>query len=192
MNYKTLLNSTKLIYNNNFVPSKKIIAKTIKKKDFVSIGFHDYEKEEIRLEQFDGQCIKFRSAGLNSKLTLYSKFRKSTIKLNFFLYSPHIFDIIKHTDSNYKKLVEIKEKNHPEYIYLKKNKAMAVGFKPRRNTSFFYFPKAAYPWYREDEEIWSPVPPLPCDARFYKAKEEEAWRYFYFRNKKWRKKIRKK
>lgn len=93
MNYKKFINKIELLENRNSFNSKFFFKKNIKKKDFVLLGYHEFDKEEIQLEQFDGICLKFRSSGLNTKLVLNSQLSRDKVKLNFFFYNPSLFDI---------------------------------------------------------------------------------------------------
>jgi ribosomal protein L19 len=73
--------------------SKTAFHRKVKKGDFVSIIYYDIEKEQIKLQQFTGFCNRFRSKGLNSKITVSSLVNKVTIQQNFFLYSKMVLDI---------------------------------------------------------------------------------------------------
>lgn len=59
--------------------SKLLFAKTVSKGDIVSIIYYDLEKEQVRVQQFTGVCRSFKSAGLNSKISVYNIDRKSVV-----------------------------------------------------------------------------------------------------------------
>jgi ribosomal protein L19 len=89
------LNSSYSIKNNEEKKSKKQLFKeTVSKGDIVSVIYYDIEKEQTRLQQFTGVCKSLKSAGLNTKLSVYNTISKITIQQQFFLYSKIIADVI--------------------------------------------------------------------------------------------------
>ena len=73
---------------------KEVFQKTVSKGDIVSVIYYDIEKEQTRLQQFTGVCRSLKSAGLNTKLSVYNTIAKITIQQQFFLYSKIIADVI--------------------------------------------------------------------------------------------------
>jgi ribosomal protein L19 len=73
--------------------SKNLFAKNVSKGDIVSIIYYDFEKEQVRVQQFTGVCRSFKSAGLNSKLSVYNVVGKIAVQQQFFLYSKVIADV---------------------------------------------------------------------------------------------------
>jgi ribosomal protein L19 len=73
---------------------KEIFHNTVNKGDIISVIYYDIEKEQTRLQQFTGVCRSLKSAGLNTKLSVYNTIAKITIQQQFFLYSEIIADVI--------------------------------------------------------------------------------------------------
>ena len=73
---------------------KEIFQRTVQKGDIISVIYYDIEKEQIRLQQFTGVCRSLKSAGLNTKLSVYNTISKITIQQQFFLYSKIVADVI--------------------------------------------------------------------------------------------------
>lgn len=73
---------------------KQVFKETVSKGDIVSVIYYDIEKEQTRLQQFTGVCRSLKSAGLNTKLSVYNTISKITIQQQFFLYSKIIADVI--------------------------------------------------------------------------------------------------
>jgi ribosomal protein L19 len=73
---------------------KQIFKDTVSKGDIVSVIYYDIEKEQTRLQQFTGVCRSLKSAGLNTKLSVYNTISKITVQQQFFLYSKIIADVI--------------------------------------------------------------------------------------------------
>jgi ribosomal protein L19 len=73
---------------------KEIFHRTVQKGDIISVIYYDIEKEQIRLQQFTGVCRSLKSAGLNTKLSVYNTISKITIQQQFFLYSKIVADVI--------------------------------------------------------------------------------------------------
>lgn len=186
MSWQKFLNSIELTNKKNFLKTKHKFKASLKKKDWISLGYHESEKEYIRLEQFDGQCIQLKSKGINTKLILTSKFRRNNLQLNFFLYHPHLFDIIKHKQQ--KKTTIVNCKPHPDYVNWKI--VQERYWRHRRPGSFFWFPNAAFDWYEEDDEnskVWDPIEELPQDKKWAAACKRATFNHFYFHNRIWRK-----
>jgi ribosomal protein L19 len=94
----SLINSTtsiNVLINDKKKKSKKeIFQNTVSKGDIVSVIYYDIEKEQTRLQQFTGVCRSLKSAGFNTKLSVYNTISKITIQQQFFLYSKIIADVI--------------------------------------------------------------------------------------------------
>lgn len=75
------------------IKSKKAFHQKIAKGDFVSVIYYDIEKEQIRLQQFTGVCIKFQSRGLNTKLFVRNVVGQITVEQQFFFYSQSVLDV---------------------------------------------------------------------------------------------------
>ncbi len=75
------------------VNSKKKFHKKIFKGDFVSVIYYDLEKEQIRLQQFTGVCTKFKSKGLNTKISVRNLLGQVSVEQQFFFYSPAVLDV---------------------------------------------------------------------------------------------------
>lgn len=73
--------------------SKHQFHSEISKGDIISIIYYDLEKEQIRLQQFTGVCIKFKSRGLNTKIVVSNLVSKLEVTLQFFLYSKMVLDV---------------------------------------------------------------------------------------------------
>ena len=95
MNFLKFINRQENLFVKMNLESKNSLTKKIRKNSIISLGYHEYDKEEIRLENYRGACLKFKSNNLNSKLVLRSKLDKEVITLNFFFYNPFLFDIHK-------------------------------------------------------------------------------------------------
>lgn len=82
-------------FESNFLLSKAktLFAKNIAKGDIVSIIYYDFEKEQVRVQQFTGVCRAFKSAGFNSKISVYNVIGKTTVQQQFFLYSKVVADV---------------------------------------------------------------------------------------------------
>jgi len=76
------------------ISKKQIFKETVSKGDIVSVIYYDIEKEQTRLQQFTGVCRSLKSAGLNTKLSVYNTISKITVQQQFFLYSKIIADVI--------------------------------------------------------------------------------------------------
>jgi len=90
----SLINSHTLINDQKKKSKKEIFQNTVSKGDIVSVIYYDIEKEQTRLQQFTGVCRALKSAGLNTKLSVYNIISKVTIQQQFFLYSKIIADVI--------------------------------------------------------------------------------------------------
>ena len=83
----------KLEFNKIKVKAKKVFQSKVSKGDFVSIIYYDFEKEQIRLQQFTGVCVKLKSKGLNTKIYVRNFIGQVMIEQQFFLYSPSVLDV---------------------------------------------------------------------------------------------------
>lgn len=95
MNYKKFINKIELVRNKNSLSLKRLHAQKIKKNSRLIIGYYEHDKEEIRLEQYHGICSQFKAKGINTKLIMNARLQKVNVKLNFFFYNPHVFDLKK-------------------------------------------------------------------------------------------------
>ena len=62
------------------------------KGDFVGVIYYDLDKEQIKLKQFIGFCLKFRSKGINSKVRVRTYIKRIYIEQEFFLYGKTCID----------------------------------------------------------------------------------------------------
>lgn len=74
--------------------TKTNFEKNVKKGDIVSIIYYDIEKEQVRIQQFTGVCRFIKSAGLNTKLSVYNVIEKIVVHQQFFLYSKVVIDVM--------------------------------------------------------------------------------------------------
>jgi ribosomal protein L19 len=65
----------------------------VSRGDIVSIIYYDLDKEQVRLQQFTGICIQFKSRGLNTKIMVSNIVSKVAVTQQFFLYSKTVLDI---------------------------------------------------------------------------------------------------
>ena len=72
--------------------SKLDFHKKLSKGDFISVIYYDLEKEQARVQQFTGVCIKLVSRGLNTKITVRTTVVPTIVEQQFFLYSPSVLD----------------------------------------------------------------------------------------------------
>lgn len=96
MNYQEFINKRQNLRNKNSLKLKNDYYKNIYKKDIISVGYHEYDKEEIKLELYKGICLQFKGKGLNKKIVLNTRLNKTKVVLNFFFFNPHLFDLMKH------------------------------------------------------------------------------------------------
>lgn len=187
MNLQKFIIKPELVTNITFNKSKIKFLNNVKKKDWVSIGYHEYDKEDIRLEQFDGFCARLKSSGVNTKLKISSKFRKTDLYFNFFIYHPYLFDLMVHKKNKYNK--KINSQIHPNFVRWKI--VQERYWRHRRLGSDYWFPYASFDWYEDDDEIYQPFEELPQNIEFLKSREKNISNLFYFRNKKWLKNLKK-
>lgn len=179
MSLQKFIIKPELTYNLGFNKSKEKFVKNVKKKDWVSVGYHEYDKEDIRLEQFDGFCFRLKSSGVNTKLSISSKFRKTDLFFNFFIYHPYLFDVMSHKEKTDSK--KIISHVHPNFTNWKK--VQTNYWKHRRLDSDYWFPYASFDWYEADNKVYQPFQDIPIE--FLKIKENNLTKMFYFKNKKW-------
>lgn len=72
---------------------KENFKQKVSKGDFVSVVYYDIEKEQIRLQQFTGLCVKLKSKGLNTKVYVRNVLGSITIEQQFFLFSKSVLDV---------------------------------------------------------------------------------------------------
>lgn len=68
--------------------------KNVKKGDIVSVIYFDIEKEQTRLQQFTGICSSFKSAGMNTKISVVNVLDKIVVEQQFFLFSNVVIDVM--------------------------------------------------------------------------------------------------
>ena len=66
----------------------------MKKGDIVSVIYFDIEKEQTRLQQFTGICSSFKSAGMNTKISVVNVLDKILVEQQFFLFSNVVIDVM--------------------------------------------------------------------------------------------------
>jgi ribosomal protein L19 len=73
--------------------SKKVLSyKKMLKGDLISLVYPDIDKENIKILNFVGFCKKFKSKGINTKLSARILVRRVYAELEFFLYSKFLAD----------------------------------------------------------------------------------------------------
>lgn len=83
----------KKLESNYIRSSGKIIhRKNISKGDLISLIYSDIDKEQIKILNFVGFCKKFRSKGLNTKISSRIFVRRVYAEQEFFLYSKVLVD----------------------------------------------------------------------------------------------------
>lgn len=83
----------KKVENVRIRQSKKVLNfKKMLKGDLISLVYSDIDKEHIKLLNFVGFCKKFRSKGINTKLSARILVRRVYAELEFFLYSKFLAD----------------------------------------------------------------------------------------------------
>ena len=80
------LNTVKLKGKNEF-------RKDVLKGDLVSMIYYDLDKEQIKLRQFTGVCMKIRRKDLNTKIGISTALRRISVAQEFFLYSNTCIDV---------------------------------------------------------------------------------------------------
>lgn len=63
------------------------------KGDLVNIIYYDLDKEQLKLRQFGGVCIKIRRKNLNTKIAISTDIRRIAVAQEFFLYSNTCIDV---------------------------------------------------------------------------------------------------
>lgn len=91
--YKKFINSFNSLYKKDSLRWKQQFSKSVKKGDLIHLGYHEHQKEDTKLETYQGYCIYFRSKGINSKLKLFINLKNSKIQVIFFLFNIHLYDI---------------------------------------------------------------------------------------------------
>lgn len=83
----------KKIENVYIRKSKKILNyRKMLRGDLISLIYSDIDKEQIKLLNFIGFCKKYRSKGINTKLSARILVRRVYAELEFFLYSKFLAD----------------------------------------------------------------------------------------------------
>lgn len=95
MSYKAFINKPNLFQYKDSLSFKLKNSFNIKKNDLLVVGYHEHDKEEIKLEQYMGYCVKMRKNGANTKLVMDCKLQKTKLRLNFFFFNPFLFDFKK-------------------------------------------------------------------------------------------------
>ena len=82
----------KIEYN---VIKKKLDKLNIPKGKLVSIIYYDFEKEQIRLQQFTGFCTQFKPKGINTKLSVRNSFTSIlSIEQQFFVHNSAVLNVL--------------------------------------------------------------------------------------------------
>ncbi len=92
MNYHKFINKKERLKNKTLLKYKTYQYQYIKKNDFISVGYHEYDKEEINLELYTGTCSDLKGTGLNKKIKMFINLQGTDVRLNLFMYNPHVFD----------------------------------------------------------------------------------------------------
>jgi ribosomal protein L19 len=71
---------------------KNINRKELSKGDLISLIYCDIDKEQIKVLNFIGFCKKFRSKGINTKISARILVRRVYAEQEFFLYSRILAD----------------------------------------------------------------------------------------------------
>ncbi len=95
MSYYKFINKKERLKNKSLLWYKTNQYKNIKKNDFISVGYHEYDKEEINLELYKGACTDIKGIGVNKKIKMFSSLQGTEVRLNFFMYNPYVFDFKK-------------------------------------------------------------------------------------------------
>lgn len=74
--------------------NKVLFWKSVTKGDIISVIYYDLEKEQARVQQFTGVCNSFKSAGLNTKLSVVNVIDKIVVEQQFFLFSDVVADVM--------------------------------------------------------------------------------------------------
>lgn len=91
--YMKFISSIKKIENIYIRKSKKVLNyKKMVRGDLISMVYSDIDKENIKLLNFIGFCKKYRSKGINTKLSARIFVRRVYAELEFFLYSKFLAD----------------------------------------------------------------------------------------------------
>jgi len=64
----------------------------IKKGKAVSLIYYDIDKEHTKIHSFGGICKKFRSKGINTKISVRVSVRRIHVQQEFFFYSKVLLD----------------------------------------------------------------------------------------------------
>jgi len=72
---------------------KNEFKNNVLKGDLVSMIYYDLDKEQIKLRQFTGVCIKMRRKNLNTKIGISTALRRINVEQEFFLYSNTCVDV---------------------------------------------------------------------------------------------------
>jgi ribosomal protein L19 len=100
--------------------SKKILTyKKMLKGDLISLVYSDIDKEHVKLLNFVGFCRKFRSKGINTKLSARILVRRVYAELEFFLYSRFLADagVVRRVKKNF-------QRSSNKYKFIKKVKVL--------------------------------------------------------------------
>lgn len=95
MNYYKFINNKYRLKNKISLLTKTTQYKNIRKNDFISVGYHEYDKEEINLELYKGSCIDIKGTGINKKIKMFTNLEGTQVRLNFFMFNPYVFDFKK-------------------------------------------------------------------------------------------------
>ena len=83
----------KKLENVYICKSKKILNyKKMLRGDLISLIYADIDKEHVKLLNFIGFCRKYRSKGINTKISARILVRRVYAELEFFFYSKFLAD----------------------------------------------------------------------------------------------------
>jgi ribosomal protein L19 len=88
-------NIIKVIQNINNVSlnTKTTFYKNVKSGDIISVIYYDVEKEQVRVFQYSGVCLRASKKLYRTKINVKNYFGQTGVIKQFFLYSPFIVDV---------------------------------------------------------------------------------------------------
>ena len=79
--------------NNPSLNTKTTFYKTVKSGDIISVIYYDVEKEQVRVFQYSGVCLRASKKLYRTKINVKNYFGQTGVIKQFFLYSPFIVDV---------------------------------------------------------------------------------------------------
>lgn len=97
-------NIIKTIQNVNLThfEHKRTFHKQVKSGDIISIVYYDVEKEQVRVFQYSGVCLRASKKLYRTKVNVKNYFGQTGVIKQFFIYSPFIVDVAILTQTNIK------------------------------------------------------------------------------------------